>query len=226
MIKRFFITGTDTDVGKTFVTCALLHHFGRAGCKVLGFKPISAGCEVINQTLVNQDAALIQAHSNVDAPLNVINPIAFEPPIAPHIAANQVGERIDFARLDRGWKALQEIPADVYLVEGAGGWCLPLNELNTLNQWVERQKLEVILVVGIKLGCLNHALLTAGAIKSQGLKLSGWVANVIEPNTAFIGQNIAHLKAVLDAPCIAQVPYFEDIDSVDFDKLTIDCREL
>ena len=222
MSKRLFITGTDTDVGKTFVTCAMLKYFERQGLKALGFKPISAGCEVKNDILVNIDAALIHANSNVQAPLNVINPIAFEPPIAPHIAAAKVGKRIDFAQLDNGFDALQQYQADIYLVEGAGGWLLPINEADTLNQWVEQQKLEVILVVGVKLGCLNHTLLTAQAIEAQGLKLAGWVANIIDPQTAYIEENIEHLKLALGAPLLARVPYYADGDSFDFDKQTID----
>lgn len=220
--KRFFVTGTDTDVGKTFVTCAMLKHFERQGIKALGFKPISAGCEVDEDVLVNIDAQLIQANSNVQAPLNVINPIAFEPPIAPHIAAAKVGKRIDFTQLNSGFDKLQQYKADVYLVEGAGGWLLPINETDTLNQWVEQQQLEVILVVGVKLGCLNHALLTAQAIESQGLTLAGWVANIVAPQTAYIEENIEHLKMVLGAPLLARVPYFADGDSFDFDKQTID----
>lgn len=246
MTKRFFVTGTDTDVGKTFVTCAMLRHFNQQNHKVLGFKPISAGCEVgmdseVNsevdsevandsntgeKVLVNEDAALIQAHSNVQAPLSVINPIAFEPPIAPHIAASQVGQRIDFTRLDNGWHELQQINADVYLVEGAGGWCLPLNEVDTLNQWVEQQQFAVIVVVGIKLGCLNHALLTAQAIESQGLKIAGWVANIINPETAFIGQNIEHLKTAINAPMLARIPYFTDVDNIDFDQIAAEFEPL
>ena len=207
----YFITGTDTDVGKTFVTGALLQHFKRHGIRAIGFKPISAGCDVSANGLVNQDALTIQRYNSQHIPLNIINPIAYQSAIAPHIAAKLCGQSIEFAALDKGWQQLRQIPADVYLIEGAGGWMLPINPTDNLNQWVEQQQFAVILVVGIKLGCLNHALMTAQMIEHQGLTIAGWVANIIDPQTSHIEHNIDTLKVRLAAPHLATIPYFNDL---------------
>ena len=218
--RNYFITGTDTDVGKTFVTGAMLAYLKRQDVSALGFKPISAGCAVTANGLENEDAKIIQRFSGVDVPLDVINPIAYEPPIAPHIAAQLQNETISFARLDKGWQALQQHHADIYFVEGAGGWFLPLNHQHSLNQWVEQQQFKVILVVGVKLGCLNHALLSAETIKAQGLELAGWVANIIDPNTAYIDENIATLSERLSAPLLAKIPFYEAFNDSCYEQIS------
>lgn len=217
-MKRFFLTGTDTDVGKTVVASKILQYFNRQGLSTAGFKPISAGCERTAQGLVNGDALELQQQSSLSMPYEVVNPIAYEPPIAPHIAAAMVGEQITFERLSKGFNQVKAYNADVTLVEGAGGWYLPINDRQYLCDWVAEQQLEVILVVGIKLGCLNHALLTQKVIQSQGLKIAGWVANTLVPETLYIEQNIQSLKNAIAAPLLATVPYLESgMDSLEID---------
>lgn len=209
-MKQFFITGTDTDVGKTVVASALLRHFNRLGHSTLGFKPLSAGCQKIDDKLFNDDALALQQNSSIEVSYDVVNPIAYEPPIAPHIAADMVGQRISKEALNRHYETVKSYKADITLVEGAGGWFLPLNDQDYLCDWVAEQQLDVILVVGIKLGCLNHALLTQSVIKSQGLRLVGWVANLVVPETLNITQNIDSLKNAIDAPLLATVEYQPD----------------
>ncbi|MFT4926622.1 MAG: dethiobiotin synthetase [Phenylobacterium sp.] len=218
-MSAYFVAGTDTDIGKTLVASALLQHFNRQGRSTIGFKPIAAGCENTAKGLRNQDALSLLQHSNIGpngvsgglAPAyNDINPFAFEPPIAPHIAAKLVGQTITTAALAQAYQPIKAFNCDITIVEGAGGWCLPINDNEFLYQWVNDEQFEVILVVGIKLGCLNHALLTQAFIQSQGLTLVGWVANKVCPQMANIDENIATLEQHLNAPLLATIPWLED----------------
>ncbi len=221
-MRQYFVTGTDTDVGKTVVSQLLLRHFNQQGLKTIGFKPIAAGCERKNGKLTNHDALVLKNNSSMTLSYDEVNPYAFEPPIAPHIAAASAGHAITFSGLTTGLMHLRQKQPDVLLVEGAGGWYLPISDSQYLCDWVAEQRLEVILVVGIKLGCLNHALLTANSIKNQGLKLAGWVANIVIPDTLNITQNIATLENAIAAPLLATVPYSRDhIDqlSVSFSQI-------
>lgn len=208
----YFVAGTDTEVGKTFITCALLRSLNAMGLSTAAYKPIAAGCEVTSQGLRNEDALLLQAACSLELAYSEVNPIALAPPIAPHIAAKQIAQLIELDTISYGFRHLQAKQPDVLLVEGAGGWCLPLGE-NSLGQqqtmpdFVKQQQLPVILVVGMRLGCLNHALLTAKAIRSDGLILAAWVANQIGGEMPFLQENIESLNTLLAAPMLANIPY-------------------
>jgi dethiobiotin synthetase len=208
----YFVTGTDTEVGKTFISCALLNAFNDRGLSTAAYKPIAAGCEQTLEGLRNEDALLLQACASMKVAYNEVNPITLEPPIAPHLAAKQVGQLIEVEAIKAGFMALQAKQPEVLLVEGAGGWYLPLGENSQGQQqfmpdFVKQQQLPVILVVGMRLGCLNHALLTAKAIKHDGLELAGWVANQVEGEMPYLEENIQSLSTLLNAPLLGVVPH-------------------
>ncbi|WP_084631125.1 dethiobiotin synthase [Ferrimonas senticii] len=203
----YFVTGTDTDAGKTVVTAGLLR---AAGERSLGIKPIASGCQVTAVGLRNSDALALMAASGMKLPYHQVNPIALEPAIAPHIAAAQAGTPLSIAMLSEQLPQAAMADASLCLVEGAGGWRLPLNFEQTLPQWLQQQQWPVVLVVGMKLGCLNHALLTAEAIRRDGLQLVGWIANQVDPQMSCFDANVATLTAMLDAPLLAQVPHLDD----------------
>ena len=207
MGKGFFVTGTDTGIGKTTVSCALLHVFAAQGKKVVGMKPIAAGSENGQWPDVEQ----LFAAGNVDVPRQKINPYAFDPPIAPHIAAQQVGMEIDLSVIHRAYQELSTT-ADIVIVEGVGGFLVPVNRHQTGADLAKTLNLPVILVVGMRLGCLNHALLTAQAIKAAGLPLAGWVANCIDPDILMLTENIATLEQRLDCPLLGVVPFDMKMD--------------
>ncbi len=172
----YFVTGTDTGVGKTLVSCALLQAFAARGKRVAGFKPVAAGCDEDGR---NDDAKLLLAASNVQAAYDQINPYCFPHPIAPHLAARQAGVRIDFARILAPWRELAG-RTDEVIVEGVGGFCVPLNDEQNSADLAKQLDLPVIMVVGMRLGCINHALLTMRAIADFQLECAGWVANVLD----------------------------------------------
>lgn len=189
MSTSFFITGTDTDVGKTHVACQLIAQYVAQGHKVVGMKPVAAGCELEKGEWVNQDVQKLTAASNVKAPRELITPYCFNEPIAPHLAAKNAGVEINIQKIIQAYQQLTTM-ADVVIVEGAGGLLVPLNENQNLADLAQALTIPIILVVGVKLGCINHALLTAEAIKARGLTLHGWVANQIDPNMAMQQENI------------------------------------
>jgi dethiobiotin synthetase len=206
MIPAYFVTGTDTGSGKTTIASALIRHFVDQGCKTVGMKPIASGCERINDQLVNEDVtALIQA-SNVIAPLTLVNPYHFMPAIAPHIAASQVGIHIDMDVILTAYRQLSAL-TDIVVVEGAGGFLVPVNSHQTLADLAVQLNIPIILVVGMRLGCINHALLTVEAIQSRGLHLAGWVANQVDPEMADFEANLESLQARIEAPCLSVVRY-------------------
>ena len=207
MATSFFITGTDTDVGKTLVARTLLRAFAAQGIACAGYKPISAGCARTPEGLRNQDALLLQQAASLALPYERVNPFAFEPPIAPHIAAREVGETISLNGLSGGLRQIEQAGAELVIVEGAGGWYLPLDGTQLLSDWVKREQLPVILVVGAKLGCLNHALLTCAAIRHQGLTLAGWVVNRVDPHMSHYQENLETLKGLLSAPFLGEIPF-------------------
>lgn len=213
-MASYFVTGTDTEIGKTFVTCQLLKAGALVGLKTLGYKPVSAGCDLIDGVYSNEDAREIQAAGSVAAPLEQINPIALLPPIAPHIAAQQAGVTITQEAIVRGYQQLQDYQADVLLMEGAGGWKLPLGNNVWMPDVVKTLSLEVILVVGMRLGCLNHALLTADAILRDGLRLKGWVANQLDPSMPVYTENLQTLKNSMPAPLLAELPFAPSEESL------------
>ncbi len=205
-LHGLFVTGTDTGVGKTLVTCALLHAFAARGLRVVGMKPVAAGAQWHADGLRNEDVEQILAAGNVPASRQLVNPYCFEPPVAPHIAARDAGVEIDFRHVELAYGGLSQL-ADMVIVEGAGGFCVPLNARENTADLAQRLDLPVLLVVGMRLGCLNHALLTVQAIRASGLLLAGWVANHIDPQMAHAEANIAALTERLTLPPVARIGF-------------------
>jgi len=203
MNPAYFLTGTDTEIGKTFITCALLQRAGRAGLKAVGLKPVAAGTDANGR---NEDVEQIRAASTLALADEIINPYCFTAAIAPHIAAAEEGRRIDFAVI-RAACAEACAVADLVIVEGAGGFRIPLGADGDSADLAVALDLPVILVVGMRLGCISHALLTAEAIVGRGLKLAGWVANRIDPAMARFEENLATLRELLPAPLLGVVPH-------------------
>lgn len=201
-----FVTGTDTGVGKTLVSQVLLHALRRAHAAVAGFKPVASGCDRTREGLRNADALALQAASSIPLSYDTVNPYAFELPIAPHLAAEEAGVSID---LDAIVRNIESVAADRIVVEGVGGWLVPMNRSQSVADLAQGLGLPVVLVVGLRLGCLNHALLTADAIRSRGLELYGWVANRIDPAFERCDENIAALQERLDAPLLMRLPWFD-----------------
>jgi dethiobiotin synthetase len=208
--QRWFITGTDTDVGKTAVAAGLLTLLNRHGLTTLALKPVAAGCEQSDDGLRNSDALALQAAASIELDYAQINPVALEPAIAPHIAAAEAGLNLTVEKLAGYCRGALLTPADVALVEGAGGWRVPLNARESLAALPAALDCKVVLVVGVRLGCISHALLTAEAIARDGLQIVGWVANIIEPKTARLEENIATLRALLPSPCWGVVPHLQE----------------
>lgn len=202
----FFVTGTDTGVGKTLVACALLAGFAGRGMKAVGMKPVACGVEPGAGGLVNDDVERLIGASNVAAPREHVNPYCFEPPIAPHIAARQAGVTIAFDRIEQSFHALTA-QAEVVVVEGVGGFHVPLGPGTDSAQLAARLALPVVMVVGMRLGCLNHALLTERAVAASGLKLAGWIANHIDPQMAAADDNVRALDERIGAPRIARISF-------------------
>ncbi|MBM7070568.1 dethiobiotin synthase [Shewanella sp. 202IG2-18] len=213
--KHYFVSGTDTDSGKTFVSSALLaavaEHYQAIGeaKTVIGFKPIASGCVQTEQGLRNSDALSLMAHSTKELPYSVVNPISFLPAIAPHIAAKQVGFELSKNVVKQYINQDMLKYADFTLVEGAGGWRLPLNDTEFLSDVISELEWPVILVVGMKLGCLNHAMLTQEAIINDGLKIAGWVANGVDENMDVQSENLESLKLMMKSPFLGFVPHLK-----------------
>ena len=203
----FFVTGTCTGVGKTLFTTQLIETLVASGKTVAGLKPVASGAEDTPEGLRNEDALAIEAVSNAGLRYDEINPITLAPPVAPHIAAREVGQELSVQRLSDFCHSVISRRFDVVVIEGAGGWEVPLNERETFADFVNGMALPVILVVGMKLGCLNHALLTVKAIEASGARLVGWVANQVNPEMLRFEENIKELKQRIPAPCIAEIPY-------------------
>ncbi|MCU7555255.1 dethiobiotin synthase [Alteromonas sp. ASW11-19] len=206
-MAAYFVTGTDTDVGKTYVSSLLLQAAAQLGKRSAGYKPVSAGCDVIDGELVNDDAVQLQRAGSLALPLSTVNPIAFTPPVAPHIAAEEAGTVISTATIESGLQHIARQTPDLLIMEGAGGWRLPIGDGRYLSDVVAALKLPVIIVVGMRLGCLNHALLTAEAVQRDGLTITGWIANQVQPDMARYAQNLATLEQLMPAPLLAEVPY-------------------
>ena len=206
MSPAYFITGTDTDVGKTTVSAGLLHAAREAGLSTAVGKPVASGCEITPHGLRNADALALMAESSVVLSYEEVNPVAFEPAIAPHIAAREVGVVVNVHSLLEPMRHILALQADFTLIEGAGGWRVPLSGQDNLSDLAQALDLPVILVVGVRLGCISHALLTAEAIARDGLQLAGWVANIIGPKNSRLEENLATLAERLPAPCLGRVP--------------------
>ncbi|RUO34988.1 dethiobiotin synthase [Aliidiomarina soli] len=210
-MKKLFITGTDTDSGKTLVSSLILKALNRERLLTIGFKPIGSGGQP------NPDAEQLRQLSTIAVPAQAANPFCFTPAIAPHIAAAQAGVKIEPAALTTHLRQLSLHKPDLVLTEGAGGWLLPINDDEYLSDWVVSETMDVILVVGMKLGCLNHALLTAKAIAADGGRLIGWVANqCTQQPMDYLHDNLSYLKAHMPAPCLAYVPYHSDTQQAEF----------
>lgn len=211
MKRGYFVTGTDTGVGKTLIAAAFIHAFALAGSKVAGMKPVAAGAEFVDGRWLNEDVSQLRAAANVDAPLSMINPYVFAPPIAPHIAAREAGVELAIEPVLAACNGLQNL-AETLVVEGAGGFLVPLNDRQDMGDLAVALGLPVILVVGMRLGCINHALLTVAAIESRGLSLAGWVASVVDADMPRLEENLATLRQRIDAPCLGTVPHLASAD--------------
>lgn len=205
-MKTYFIAGTDTDVGKTLVTCALLHKVQESGNTCIGLKPVAAGCEDTPDGLQNEDAVAIIGAMSESLPYQQVNPVALPEPMSPHIAAARAGRRPTVAQLEGLTRGALMKKADFAFIEGAGGWRVPLNQRETVADLAKALNKPVILVVGMRLGCLNHALLTAEAIRRDGLEIAGWIANQLDTDMLGYDENIETLKRMLPAPCLGHIP--------------------
>lgn len=210
MSGGYFITGTDTEVGKTLVSVALLHRLMKQGLRVAGMKPVAAGCEETAEGLRNEDALALQAASSIALAYETVNPYAFAPAIAPHLAAEDAGLTIEIERILAVYHDIAS-QVDQVVVEGAGGWRVPLNDDQDMSDLAVALGLPVVLVVDIRLGCINHALLSAQAIAVRGLPLAGWVANHAHGDYERGADNIASIGARIGTPLLAVIPYHIDI---------------
>jgi len=206
-MKRWFITGTDTGIGKTWVASAMIRRLVKEGFRVAGMKPVASGCVNTGSGLRNDDALGLIAASNVKLPYDVVNPFAFEPAIAPHIAALEAGRPIDLETIR---KAALSIEADYLVIEGVGGWCVPLGDARLLVDLAKAIADEVIVVVGMRLGCINHALLTAAQVKRDGLPLKGWIANHVDPDMQVQSENIETLQTLMPCPLLGVMPWHDE----------------
>lgn len=202
-----FVTGTDTDVGKTFVCTLLIKKLISSGLNIAAMKPVASGAEKHDGILKNDDALALINASNIAAEYNIVNPFVFEPAIAPHLAAANAGVKIELKKIKECYLKLSDL-SDAVVVEGAGGWHAPLGMETTMATMAEALALPVVIVVGMRLGCLNHALLTVQAVQRSGLPVAGWVANLVDKDFSFTEENITTLKYFLkDIPFIGTVPY-------------------
>ncbi len=216
MADAFFVTGTDTGVGKTLVASALLHEAASRGLRSLGLKPLASGSErAADGSLLNEDVLALQAAASIRLPYAAVNALSLEPAIAPHIAAEECGFRVSVESLARHCRAQMGHGHDLLLVEGAGGWRVPLNDTETFADLARSLGFPVILVVGMRLGCVNHAVLSAEAIRADGLRLAGWVGSLIDPEMSRVEQNFRTLEARLPARCLGFIPHRAGITFVD-----------
>jgi len=203
--KGVFVTGTDTGVGKTVVAAGLVRGLAAQGLRVAVMKPVASGSERTAEGLRNEDALALMAASNVAVPYERVNPYCFEPAISPHIAADEVGIRVDLAKIRRDFEALAA-SSDWIVVEGAGGWLAPIGPATGIRELALMLQLPVILVVGLRLGCINHALLTKLAIEAHGAQFAGWIANTVDPAMARRTENLETLVRLIGEPPLAVVP--------------------
>lgn len=204
---RLFIAGTDTGVGKTYASCNLLNFFNQQGLSTLAIKPISSGSLMTIDGLRNEDALALQQHASIKLAYEEVNPFTFLPPIAPHIGAEQQGIKLTLPHILEKCAPALNHTADLHLIEGTGGWLVPLNDKETFADLALALNAEIILVVGIRLGCINHTLLSIEAIKNKGCKLKGWIANCIDQDMLHLEENITSLKARIHEPLIGIIPY-------------------
>ncbi len=216
--KAYFITGTDTHIGKTWATVALMEYFKAQGKSVIGMKPVASGCALAGGKLVNADALLLQEHASIKIDYEDVNPYAYKLPISPHLAG--LDDPVDFNKLINAFGKLTH-QADVVLVEGAGGWYSPLNDSQDNSDLVIALGLPVILVVAIKLGSINHAALTSEAVAADGVAYAGWIANCLQPDEGYDQQVIESIKERISAPCVGVLPY---LPRSDFKRLACEIK--
>ena len=209
-LRGFFLTGTDTGCGKTEVACGVMRYLRERGDTVAGMKPVASGAELVDGALRNEDALRIRAQCTDPPPYAWINPYVFAPPTAPHLAAAEAGTQIELERI-RELAGRLQLSADHLIVEGVGGWRVPLGGGNSVGDLARCLGLPVLLVVGLKLGCINHALLTAEAIRRDGLTLGGWIANLREPGMLRQQENLATLEAEIGAPLLGVLPHLSRV---------------
>lgn len=212
MDNVIFVTGTDTDAGKTVISCALIEYYVSQGVKVAPFKPVSAGAVQTENGLRNSDAVQLLSASKSNYSYNDINPFVYEEPVAPHIAAEKTGHPISSALLTQRVKSLS-MQSDLVVIEGAGGWQVPLNKKESLADWVRTLECPVILVVGLRVGCINHAVLSYLEIINGPNKLIGWIANTTDSNVDNVPAIIDYIGGVIKAPLLGAVPYLKENDT-------------
>lgn len=220
--RGFFITGTDTGVGKTWVSVAMMEAIKSKGLKVLGMKPVASGCILDNGRLTNDDAILLREKASFSVPYRWVNPFAFQPPASPNIVAEQASESIDINKIVGFYNRLQA-QSDFVIVEGVGGWEVPLNSEQSVADLALELDLPVILVIGLRLGCLNHGILTYNAIRDSGAVCGGWVANSIDSEFLFVEENLSTLMQKVQAPFLGRTPFVSELEPVTLSRsLNID----
>lgn len=209
MMKTYFITGTDTGVGKTRVACHLLAAAQQEGQRTVAFKPVASGCHLDEKTnkAISEDALALMAAMTESPVYEEVNPYALLPAVAPHIALAEKRQKVTVVELIKKYRRLEKYTADFCVIEGAGGWRVPLNQKETWVDFVKGVDCSVVLVVGLRLGCINHALLTAEAIEADGCTLAGWVANQVDADMLCMEENIETLQARMSAPYWGFIPY-------------------
>ncbi|MBL4583038.1 MAG: dethiobiotin synthase [Pseudomonadales bacterium] len=215
---KFFVSGTDTDVGKTRIACGILEYARQHGLSSAAVKPMAAGCELTPDGFKNEDALELIDAMTISLPYSQVNPFALEPAIAPHIAAEQVGLEVSAPQLTQHCEKIINLESDITLVEGAGGWRVPINRTETFADVAKMLNLPVILVVSMRLGCINHAMLSLEAIRNDGLKVFGWVANRVDAQMSCFEENLETLKRQIPEPCIGVVPHLTDPNKVEIAK--------
>jgi len=210
-MQAYFVTGTDTEVGKTWVTLGLMSALQATGLTVAGMKPIASGCSVTEFGLRNDDAIKIRMQASHEAAYDDINPYSYELPIAPHIAAKQIGETIQLHIIDTSYRRLSE-RADAIVVEGIGGWRVTFGKGLQTKDLVKHLQIPVILVVGLRLGCINHALLSVEAMVADGVQIMGWVSNHIDPSYLEAQETLALLSEAIPAPLLGEIPHLGELD--------------
>jgi dethiobiotin synthetase len=214
MNNSFFITGTDTHIGKTEITCGLIEFFKKKDFLACGMKPVAAGIEVINNERINGDVHKFLSINSIKKPVEIINPYSFDQGIAPHIASNLSNNKILFSKIEENFKIIKN-ECEYLFVEGAGGYWVPLTKNESIPDLISFLDIPIILVVGIRLGCINHAMLTVGAIKNNNHNLYGWVANCIDSNMDEVDENIRYLEDNIEAPFMGKVPFQKEINSLE-----------
>ena len=210
-MKGVFVTGTDTDCGKTEISLAVMTALQARGLWVLGMKPVASGCDRTPRGPRSEDARRLRAQGSIEADYDLVNPYAFEPPSAPHIAAGQIGSEVELAVIRNAAMALSA-QCDFLVIEGVGGWRVPLGPALFVSDLPLALGLPVLMVCGLKLGCINHTLLTADSIRATGNHLIGWVANQVDPDMQALQENLATLAALINAPCLGVIPWLTSPD--------------